>query len=249
MGRLACRLWPLLLLGLTIALAVRPDWNERLFLLCHQAAHPLPAAFWRLVSVFGDWKTAIALLFPLAWRQPQQLPALIAGPALAILLAVLLKAGFAVPRPPLVLPAGAVQLLDAVPGNGSFPSGHAMASALLATAWSAQQGASRWGVAGLVASASLVALSRLAIGVHWPLDVLAGALLGWGGMRLALRYAGPQGWSDRTNQRLLALLSGVLLLVVVFTAVEGWPKHHEEYWLRLVIGAGIALGGLVRLRR
>lgn len=248
MGRLAGRLWPVLLLGLAVALAVRPDWNERLFLFSHQTACLLPAAFWRVVSVFGDWKTVIALLFPLAWRQPQRLPALIAGPTLAILLAVLLKAGFAVPRPPLVLPA-AVRLLDVVPDNGSFPSGHAMASALLATAWSVQQGANRWGVAGLVAAASLVALSRLAIGVHWPLDVLAGALVGWGVMRLALGYVWPPGWSDVLTQRLLALLSGLLLLVVTFTAVQGWPGQHEEYWLRLAIGAGVALYGLVRLRR
>ncbi|XLM23168.1 phosphatase PAP2 family protein, partial [Chromobacterium piscinae] len=33
--------------------------------------------------------------------------------------------------------------------------------------------------------AALVMLSRIAIGVHWPLDLSVGALLGWGTMRLA----------------------------------------------------------------
>ncbi|WP_024301554.1 phosphatase PAP2 family protein [Pseudogulbenkiania sp. MAI-1] len=249
MGRWVCRLGPALLLALTAVLAIRPDWNEQLFLLGHQSARLLPAVFWRLVSVFGDWKTVIALLFPLAWQQPQRLPALLAGTALAILLALLLKGGFAVPRPPLVLPVGTVQLLDALPGNGSFPSGHAMASALLATAWSAHPKVGRWGAGSLAMVAGLVALSRLAIGVHWPLDVLAGALVGWGVMRLALRHAAPQGWPEEVAQRLLALLSAVLLLAVVFTAVKDWPRHHEEYWLRLVIGTGVALGGLLRFRR
>ncbi|EEG09311.1 phosphatase PAP2 family protein [Pseudogulbenkiania ferrooxidans] len=245
----ACRLWPLLLVLPAVTLALWPDWNQHLFLFLHQSARRLPGAFWRLASVFGDWKTVIALLLPLAWRQPQRLPALIAGSFLAILLAILLKAFFAVPRPPLVLPAGTVQLLDALPRNGSFPSGHAMASALLATAWSADPKAGRWSTALLIVAAALVGWSRLAIGVHWPLDVLAGALLGWGVMRLALHHAWPQGWPARVTERLLLVLSGLLLLVMVFAAVRGWPKHHEEYEVRQAIGTGVALLGLLRFRR
>ncbi|HJU50157.1 MAG TPA: phosphatase PAP2 family protein [Pseudogulbenkiania sp.] len=244
-----CRLWPLLLVLPVVMLALWPDWNHRLFLSLHQSARLLPGAFWRLASVFGDWKIVIALLLPLAWRQPQRLPALIAGTLLAILLAILLKASFAVQRPPLVLPAGTVQLLDTLPRNGSFPSGHAMASALLATAWSADPKTRRWGAALLAMAAALVGLSRLAIGVHWPLDVLAGALLGWGVMRLALGYVWPQGWPARGTQQLLAMLSGLLLLAVTFTAVLGWPKHHEDYGVRLMIGTGVALLGLLRFRR
>nr|WP_280954942.1 phosphatase PAP2 family protein [Paludibacterium denitrificans] len=47
---------------------------------------------------------------------------------------MLLKTGLAVPRPSWVLPTGAVQLLDVVPASGAFPSGHAVAAAVLATA-------------------------------------------------------------------------------------------------------------------
>ncbi len=65
----------------------------------------------------------------------------------------------------------------------SFPSGHAMAAATLATvcvllAWRAH-GRWRWFAAGLaVVSVIAVGVSRLYLGVHWPSDVLAGWLAG-----------------------------------------------------------------------
>lgn len=66
----------------------------------------------------------------------------------------------------------------------SFPSGHAAMAFALATALSL-----RWpkGRAGWFGVATLVALSRLALGLHWPTDVAAGALIGWGVVRAAAR--------------------------------------------------------------
>lgn len=61
------------------------------------------------------------------------------------------------------------------PGTPSFPSGHAASA--FAGAWSL----SRIWPAGRVAwflLAALIAISRVYLGVHFPLDVLAGALVG-----------------------------------------------------------------------
>lgn len=76
-------------------------------------------------------------------------------------------------RPPLADPT--ISALTALPSDGSFPSGHA---------------ASAFAAAGVVAVlhprlripalalAALVGLSRVYLGVHYPLDVLGGAALG-----------------------------------------------------------------------
>ena len=82
----------------------------------------------------------------------------------------------------------AIVLLTHPPGDASFPSGHTAAS--FAAAFALRQSGSRlWKPA--MALAAVIALSRLYLYVHWPTDVLAGALLGaaagWAGAEAAKR--------------------------------------------------------------
>jgi undecaprenyl-diphosphatase len=62
-----------------------------------------------------------------------------------------------------------------VPGSPSFPSGHSMSAFAVATAIALLAPRMRWPVLGL---AALIAFSRVYLGVHFWLDVLAGAVLG-----------------------------------------------------------------------
>ncbi len=75
-----------------------------------------------------------------------------------------------------------------VPSDNSFPSGHAAGSFAFALFVSRLEPRAAW---LLVPLASLVSLSRVALGVHYPTDVLAGALLGaaigWLGARAYAR--------------------------------------------------------------
>lgn len=66
---------------------------------------------------------------------------------------------------------------------GSFPSGHTTQTFGLATIlflWAMRNGMGRFGALAYV-WAILVGISRIYRGVHWPSDVLGGALLGIGG--------------------------------------------------------------------
>lgn len=104
---------------------------------------------------------------------------------------LLIKPLVARPRPWLDV-AGLIPLVTE--GDpASFPSGHtsvafAFASALL---WSGQ---TKWGKAAVVLAA-LMGFSRLYVGVHYPTDVLAGALLG-----LVYGWAAWQLWK-RLNKK------------------------------------------------
>jgi membrane-associated phospholipid phosphatase len=76
-------------------------------------------------------------------------------------------------RPALADPT--VTALVATPPSPSFPSGHTMTAFAAATAVGAFHPRLRW---PLLAVAALVGLSRVYLGVHYGLDVLAGAALG-----------------------------------------------------------------------
>ena|SRR3989338_10071838 len=81
--------------------------------------------------------------------------------------------------------------LIAEPAEHAFPSGHAaVAFALAAAVWLALKNKKphRYIVGGIfMFFAILISFSRVYAGVHWPLDVLAGATLGAAGGYFALR--------------------------------------------------------------
>jgi undecaprenyl-diphosphatase len=98
---------------------------------------------------------------------------------LAALLASLLADGFAKPlagRPRPFTTSATLEVVGSRPASGSFPSGHAAtcvaAALVLASTWRRARGV-------IWATAILVAVSRVYLGVHYPTDVLAGALIGW----------------------------------------------------------------------
>ena len=69
-----------------------------------------------------------------------------------------------------------ISILTHQPGDHSFPSGHSAGS--FACAWAFFRAyKKKWGIPALVL-ASLVSLSRLYVGVHYPTDVLGGVVIG-----------------------------------------------------------------------
>ena len=88
---------------------------------------------------------------------------------------MILKPLFGRGRPFLLRPE--LALLVPPPGNAAFPSGHTAASFAAVFALRASGAEKRLWVPALILAAG-IAFSRLYLYVHWPTDVLGGALLG-----------------------------------------------------------------------
>ena len=76
-----------------------------------------------------------------------------------------------------------ITVIDARPQTPAFPSGHAAMAVAYAMAASRMLPGSAWIWWPL---ATIIAVSRVYLGVHWPSDVFGGALLGLAGAWLVL---------------------------------------------------------------
>lgn len=163
-----------------LALASTPGYDEALFRAINLAGtNPLLDALMVFFSALGLTYVLALLVIPLWWRRHEE-----AAFDLLILLVVVmvvteaLKYAFNIARPCSVLPD--VHLVSptscTAESDPAFPSGHTSrafaVAALLAFRF-------RWRVGAIAfVVAFLVGLSRIYLGVHWPSDVLGGAVVG-----------------------------------------------------------------------
>ncbi|MBU0501084.1 MAG: phosphatase PAP2 family protein [Gammaproteobacteria bacterium] len=187
--------WMLVWAGATllILLMLLTGGYHAAFHVINGMAPALPPRFWEWLTVLGDGRVAFALALIFARRRPEVFWALVLAGICGLLYTHSLKPWFGMLRPPAVLEAGGFNLIGPAHKYRSFPSGHSLTAALFLGVW-------LWFVRGwrlrlaLILFASGIALSRVVVGVHWPVDVAAGILGGclaaWAGVRLSLRWRG-----------------------------------------------------------
>jgi len=89
--------------------------------------------------------------------------------------------------------------------------------------------------------AFLVGLSRIAAGVHWPADVAAGALLGWGTAAAGVWLAGKLPIARSVSFRRIAGL--ILFAGLTYAASFYNPRMPQARWtVKAVACAGFAWG-------
>ncbi|MFH1766408.1 MAG: phosphatase PAP2 family protein [Gemmatimonadota bacterium] len=198
--------------------------DQPLFFFFNSLSSYTGPTFWANVTILGDGLVCAVLLLPWIRRNPERIWGGLLG---AVLMVVVLR-GFkdllSLPRPLGVLAEDSITVIGPGLRRSTFPSGHTATMALLAGVWALS--ASRRFVSWLALFlAVLVGVSRMAVGVHWPTDVLAGFALGWASAWIGLRWAFRARWGmGRAGRRILTgalLISATVLLVIDHTGYPG----------------------------
>lgn len=145
---------------------------------------------WEWLTMLGDERVAFALALFFCRSHPRVFWTLIVAALVAIVYSQSLKHLFSALRPPAVLDAGDFNLIGPGHRKASFPSGHTVTAAVFFAVWVYFLKATGLRLL-MIAFAVLAGLSRVALGVHWPVDVAAGmfggVLAAWIGAVLARR--------------------------------------------------------------
>ena len=134
------------------------------------------------------------------------------------------------------------------PSARSFPSGHTATIACALTLVMLHFRKRKWAW-GLALVALTVGGSRIVVGVHWPLDVAVGGLIGWAGAVVGtwISHRVPIA-STPMGHRVIALLPGLAALVLLVRK----PVYPDIALFEVIVGmAGLLLAatGLWRLYR
>ena len=218
------------------------SWQVDLLHWIETLRHPVLDQLFLLLTRLGEEEIVIIFLAWLYWNWNKLMTVKATYAfSLVLLLNIGLKDLFDVPRPfdydPTLTTAHEIYHEEVEAGLGyAFPSGHATIGAGWMTAVaSLLQKRWIWIVAGV--GMTLVALSRLYLGVHYPLDVVIGVGLG-----ISVVIYGQHLYQRVANQYLLLGLP--LLIIVPF----GFFGLGEDFFKAYGLYIGFAVGLLLERR-
>ncbi len=198
--------------------------------------------FWSNVTALGDALVLFPLLSFLIFKNTRAWAAFFGAIPLSTVLSHSGKAFFSIPRPAAIIDTEKFTVIGGVlKGATSLPSGHTitiftMASAILYIVLRKKKTRHPviWCIA-LVIFASIVALSRVAVGAHWPFDLLLGAIFGFlggfSGAALTFKYTRWWHWMTVPKYRYIH----VIVLLALTTAMIVEYSQLLIAWLSLIV--------------
>ena len=243
--------WSCLSVGLTLWLVAGYHAG---FASVNDAATTYPDWLLQWTTSLGGETVPFALALVLARRHPRVFWALVLAALVAVAYSRGLKPLFDAARPPAVLPLDSFNLIGPEHRRASFPSGHSVTAGVFGgvLVYYARRAETR---VLLILLAVLVGLSRVAVGVHWPVDVAfglgGGVLAAWIGARLAARWA-TLGTKVSVHLALVALcsLAAVGLILGGGEYVQARPLLAILGWAALADAClGYIVGPLWRVLR
>ena len=217
--------------------------NQSLFSTVNAIGAYFPESLWVFITNLGDTSVALAIILALyAYKQDTGIRLLILA-IIGTLVIQGLKHLFGIDRPPVALDLNSFHLIGSTVKSPSFPSGHT-ATAFIGAGILAAQYPLTWVKRSVLICAGLIGLSRIMMGVHWPFDVLVGAMLGW-----LIGYFGYQKLiTVNFNQQLSKWVGGAVVIIILINALT-YHLPYSEFWPTVYVhyaAVGLAVIGAFR---
>ncbi|MDH5570679.1 MAG: phosphatase PAP2 family protein [Gammaproteobacteria bacterium] len=212
-----------------------------LFITINKALSVTPE-FWLNITALGDIVVLLSILSLFIIKNMRIWAALFGSIPLAFVLTHANKMLFQMPRPAAIIDAGQFEVAGSVlRGYTSLPSGHTItvftAMTVILGIFLLEKKTRNpilWSIF-LVLFASLVAISRVAVGAHWPVDVLTGAVLGIisgiSGIFLTYKYSSWWIWASKEK---FSYIHIIMLSLFVYVLIS---RHQfiAIYWFSVAV--------------
>jgi len=196
---------------------------------------------WANLTLLGDTLTASVIMILFIRKRADLVWSGIIATITATIIVNLLKSYFDVLRPPAVIDKSMVNIIGPAIYYHSFPSGHTVTIFTLAgiLIFYFQSSIGR---IGLISLAFLVGMSRIAVGVHWPADVLAGAALGISCATIGIFTVSKFGWN---RMKTLQLVIGFILISLNFYLLFFYDcRYAQAIYLQNIFASSVLVAGI-----
>ncbi|MGC1391675.1 MAG: phosphatase PAP2 family protein [Bacteroidales bacterium] len=227
------------LLGLF--LVILTGINKPLFIAINSFGQHFYSFIWENLTFLGDTLTACAIMILFIRKRPDLIWAGILATLLATLIVNIIKSNFDIPRPLVIIDKNLISVIGPSLYRHSFPSGHTVTIFALAgmLVFYFRNFFSR---ICIIVLALLVGISRIAVGVHWPADVLAGAALGISCATTGVYLVEKIGWNR--NKTVQLIVGFLLILSIIYLLIFYDCKYEQAIYLQAIVSLILLTTGI-----
>lgn len=214
--------------------------NKSLFLSINSYCALTSPFIWSNLTFLGDTLPACTIMLLFIRKKPDVVWAGLLAGIVAAVISTSLKYFTGILRPSAVFESGLIHITGPVLIHHSFPSGHTvtiftLAGILIFYSRSLFAGLS------LIFLAMLVGISRIAVGVHWPADVLAGASLGIICATIGVFIVTKLGWKRAAMIQIS--VGTILILADLYLLFYYDCKYPKAIYLQYAFASAVMIAG------
>ncbi|MBD3184143.1 phosphatase PAP2 family protein [Candidatus Poribacteria bacterium] len=218
--------------------------NGQLFLTINGLQNVTGTTIWSNITILGDGMLATILIILLIRRRPDVVWTIAVASILSVIILRTGKMIFNTPRPPMIFEEGSFFLSGPCYRRNGFPSGHATTAFTIGGSLVMMYRNTIFRYAIFVI-AGIIAISRVMVGIHWPIDILAGMIIGWVSSWLALVIVKQKGWQVGPWKQKIV---GLILLTASIVSITGYDTGYPRaFWFHRIISIIVILAGSYEL--